>query len=568
VVARIWLVAVMLLALCCAPAAAADPVPEYFTMPAGYSAGTGIATAPDGTVWLAAVRLFRPAEIGRLTPAQAAPGTSNGIATFPTPVLSPAGSPSVRSVAFDGVNNRAWFVQSDGVVGWADPALVSPGTGAGMRATWLNTTLQGGATFSPDFGDVAVTDRGLAWVTERTTSNLVPYPGARLASVDAQLAVSELSNIAFQSTDMVLNGQRYDPKPAGIAIDALGNPWFAESDPGNPGWRIATPRGTDYSEYRIEPCSPVVTCSGSFTGTGPTDVAIAHDGSIWFTNQLRNEVGRLDPVGGTFTNYSLPAIDAGLAGGQARAISVAVDGTLWVVEYGGNTLSGANAIVKIVPSQPTPTATVFHLGRGKYPIAVAPDTRGNVWFSVSTDVAPGEVGRLAGVVGAVDGGGGGGGGAGGGDTGGGSGGARPLTPASVGVARVGTPTTDGTKLSVNQICVGPPQDRCSLLYLIATNEYVTGFPGSRSARASAAAKHRRGRRPQPVIVGQKALTLNGGQRRTVTIRLNATGRRLLRRTGRLTVFFTVTQRTASGRPKRVKALRVTFKQPVPRARRR
>ena len=103
-------------------------------------------------------------------------------------------------------------------------------------------------------------------------------------------------------------------------------------------------------------------CSGSFTGTGPTDVAVAHDGTIWFTNQLKNEVGRLDAGGGTFTNYSLPGIDNGLTNGLARAITVAQDGTLWVAEYGGISNPNANAIVRIVPSFPAPTVTVYHLG--------------------------------------------------------------------------------------------------------------------------------------------------------------------------------------------------------------
>jgi hypothetical protein len=91
-----------------------------------------------------------------------------------------------------------------------------------------------------------------------------------------------------------------------------------------------------------------------------------------------NEVGRLDTSTGTFTNYSLPAIDSGLASGQARAIAAAQDGTLWVAEFGGISSPNANAIIRIVPTQPTPTATVWHLGPNGYPFAVAPDTRGNV----------------------------------------------------------------------------------------------------------------------------------------------------------------------------------------------
>lgn len=70
-----------------------------------------------------------------------------------------------------------------------------------------------------------------------------------------------------------------------------------------------------------------------------------------------------------------------------------------------------------------------------------------------------------------------------------------------------------------------------------------------------------------MILGQTNVTLRGGQRTRVTVRLNATGRRLLRRAGRLTVYFTINERAASG-AKRVKAVRVTFRARRARARRR
>jgi hypothetical protein len=154
-------------------------------------------------------------------------------------------------------------------------------------------------------------------------------------------------------------------------------------------------------------------------------------------------------------------------------------------------------------------------------------------------------------------------GGGGGDTGGGGGG-RVVRATSVGVPRIGTPSVapDGRSMRANQVCVGPPRDICSLVYLIATNEYVAGFPGS---RASAARKHRKPAKPKPVILGRKLVTLHGGQRKLVTIRLNATGRRLLARArgGKLTAYFTATQASAvRGKPgKRVKQAKVTFKLP-------
>jgi streptogramin lyase len=572
---RLIAAALLLLLLIGAPAALADLTPQYYDVPAGYNAGTGIAAAPDGAVWFAASPPGGDvAAIGRLIGGQASPGTTDGMAIFPTPTqMRPCCVHITRSVAYDASRGRVWFVQSDGIVGWANPAAVSPGTSAGI----VDAVIANPA----DLWDVAVDQRsGLAWFTEESAYNLPPYNGDRIASVDSGLLVNELSNIAMQGGSRTLDSLRYDAKPNGITLDADGRPWFAESDNGNPGWRVATPRGNDYDEYLVQPCAPVSPCSGSFTGTGITDVAVAQDRSIWFTNELRNEVGRLDLADRSFTGYSLAATDPRLAGGRPRAIGTAPDGTLWVAEYGGYSNPNANAIVGIVPSQPRPTASVVHLGAGRYPLAVAPATNGDVWFSLSTDTAPGLVGRLANATAGGGGGGGGGGAPGGGGAGGagsgtggsGSGGGRALVTASVGVARAGLPSVSGTNVSVDQLCVGPPSDPCSLVYILSAHEYVTGFPHSRSASASAARARGRGRRraakPKPLILGTKTVTLHGGQRRTVTVQLNATGRRLLRRAGRLTVFFTVTQRGADGKPKRLKATKVTFRAGRSRPRRR
>jgi hypothetical protein len=556
---RLCPIAAAILVLCCTSAALADPTPVYFDVPAGYNAGMGIAPAPDGTVWFAANVGSATPSVGRLTVSQAAPGTANGMATFPTPPQAGSGccAKFLRSVAYDAAANRVWFVQSDGVVGYADAAAVSPGTSNGMVDTLVQTQTTSGP-YAPDLWDVAIGTGGIAWFSEHSAYNVSPYPGDRIASIDSGLHVSEQGNLALQGGLSSLDDTRYDAQPEGITVDPVtGKPWFAESSPGLPGYRIATTGGAGgYAEYLITPCAPGPPCSGSYTGTGPTDVAVAHDGSIWFTNELKNEIGRLDPAGGTFTHYSLPAIDEGLSGGQARAISVAPDGTLWVAEYGGITLPSANAIVKIVPSSPTPTASVTHLGGTGGPLAVAPDTKGDVWFSLATLTGPGLIGELAGVVGGTGGGGGGGGG-----------GGVVLKPASVGVARVGTPSATGPSVSVDQICVGPPSDPCALVYILSSGDYVDGFPNAKAASvtastASVKSKKRKPRKPKPVVLGKKAVTLHGGQHKRITITLNAKGRALLKHAkgGKLTLYFTAEQAGAKGKPaKRLKRIRVTFR---------
>jgi hypothetical protein len=315
------------------------------------------------------------------------------------------------------------------------------------------------------------------------------------------------------------------------------------------------------------------------SGTGPTDVAVAPDGAIWFTNQLNNSVGRLSPDRTTFTHYSLQAMDPLLAGGVPRAITAAPDGTLWVGEYGGFSLANANALIRIVPDAKAPTATVYHVGAGRFPLAVAPDAQGNVWFGLATSTAPGQIGRLGDALGPPipPGGGGGGETPGGGSPGGGTtpGGGSPTPPAgekalvatAVGAAKIGDPRTEGAAISFDQICVGPPADPCSLVYIISAHEYVTGFPNTvRGSAAAAGKKKGEGKaKAKPVIYGKKSVTLHGGDKRKVTISLNKAGKKLLKKKGKVTLYFTATQKGADGKPAtRVKAKKVTFKQPKPK----
>src|SRR5437588_12712139 len=43
----------------------------------------------------------------------------------------------------------------------------------------------------------------------------------------------------------------------------------------------------------------------------PYDPAVAPDGSLWFTEQKANKLGRLDPKSGQIREYPLPTADSG-----------------------------------------------------------------------------------------------------------------------------------------------------------------------------------------------------------------------------------------------------------------
>jgi streptogramin lyase len=570
-----WLVLALSM-LVWAPGAAADVTPDYYPFPTGYTISNfGVTADGAGNIWFTAQSPPHGSQptpsLARLIPAQSSPGTSNGIAFFPTPDPPNVNccANQVRGVTFNPKDGKLYYVRDDGNIGSATPAAMVAGQSTGISSTMLPGY--------QDLWDVAPSPAGGVWFTEHSASNVAPtYYGDRIAYYNGGIPV-EGPNVAIQNGNTSLNSLRYDAQPSGIAVAKDGRPWFVEEDPGNPGYRVATYGGTgdNYDEYLISPCEGVSPCSGSFTGTGLTDVTIAPDGGIWFTNFLNRKFGRLDPDTHAMVQYTLSSIDPTLAAGQPRQITTAPDGTLWMATRQGSYNGPGNALVRIVPSA-TPTATVYKLAADRPPLGLNADNAGNLWFGVSNPTAPSLVGRLAGVVGTIpvpdpgnggDGGGDGGDGGGGGDgDGGGGGGTTPappviapvpsttppiiLKPATIGQSKLDPPQTGNGAINTNQICVGPPEARCALVYLIKEHEYVVGFPSSVNKKRK---KH------QPRILGTKTVTLAGGQSAKVTVKLNKLGKRILKGKHKLKVVFSATQKLANGKTKTVTKKTLTLR---------
>lgn len=530
-----------------APATARAVTPEFFPLPEARAINVGMVVDSSGNVWFGAngvgAGFTDPPELARLTPSLATPGTSDGISYFHTPKAAGEGccAFAMRDIAFDAVNQRIWFTRSMGVYGYGTPAAMRPGTTDGMQVAIIPG--------AHNLGGIAVAPGGTAWLAENGASNVGPaYTGNRIASTNATLALDEYPDLWHQ-TGVPEDSNRYGARPAGVTIGKDGAAWFAQEEPGNPGYRLARASGGLYEEYQVKPCAPTPPCSGSYSGTGVLSVATGAEGAIWFTNVIKNSFGKFDPGTSTFTQYSLPGIDPDLSGGQPRVIRAAADGSLWLAQSGSVSLPKANAILRIVPTDP-PTATVYKLGADKAPASVAPDGNGNVWFGVGGSTTS-YVGRLASVLGDPlppgDPGAGGPGGPLGGTT------IPPgevvVKAAGTGFARVNDPELRQGALRLTQICVGPPQDRCSLVYLLDSQEYVTGFPGTKP----------RPRTTKRVVVGSKSVTLRGGESATVTVKLNAKGKAILKRDGVLHLTFHASQKRDKGKPKVLKTKKLTIK---------
>ncbi len=127
-----------------------------------------------------------------------------------------------------------------------------------------------------------------------------------------------------------------------------------------------------------------------------------------------------------------------------------------------------------------------------------------------------------------------------------------LAPATTATATIGDPRVRHGSRSVTQIRVGPPADRCSLVYLLDSHECVTGYPGTRASSANK-------RETRRIVVGRKVVTLTGGQKSTAVIKLNAKGREILKRDGKLNATLRATRKLPGGKKQKLKTKTVRFR---------
>src|SRR5678809_1175189 len=65
-------------------------------------------------------------------------------------------------------------------------------------------------------------------------------------------------------------------------------------------------------------------------GSGPTTIALAADGTVWFTESAGNRIGRMNPDGSGLWELALPN-----ANSSPRIIALGADGNMWFSEHTG-----------------------------------------------------------------------------------------------------------------------------------------------------------------------------------------------------------------------------------------
>ena len=116
---------------------------------------------------------------------------------------------------------------------------------------------------------------------------------------------------------------------------------------------------------RITPLG-VVTEFGLTPGTAPEAITTGPDGNLWFTGLGR--IGRITPAG-VVTEFT-----AGItAGALIQGITAAPDGNLWFTEYN-------DRIGRITP-QGNVTEFAFGVTPGAGPVSITTGPDGNLWFT-------------------------------------------------------------------------------------------------------------------------------------------------------------------------------------------
>jgi virginiamycin B lyase len=112
--------------------------------------------------------------------------------------------------------------------------------------------------------------------------------------------------------------------------------------------------------------------------SGPTTVAVAPDGRVWFTEGIGNRIGRMNADGSGLVEFALPHPDSG-----PRIIALGGDGNMWFSEHTGNRM-GRITPAGVITEFEIPTAA-------SQPRAIALGADGNIWFG---EFAAGKVGRI------------------------------------------------------------------------------------------------------------------------------------------------------------------------------
>lgn len=233
------------------PAAVSGAAAEVRTFPVGQPGLVGIASGPDGNLWVTQARDAN--RIGRIT--------LSGVPTW----LPGAGIRPDQITA--GADGNLWYTES----GWNKIGRITPG---GLSAHFSLPSTSGSV---PQPQGIAAGADGNVWFVEHNADKVGRITPAG-AIVDFPISTG------------------WQAGPTGIAPGADGNVWFTEQL----GDRIG----------RITPAGTITEFPLAKLHSEPLEIAPGPDGNLWFTEIVASRIGRITPAG-TITEFPIPTADAG-----------------------------------------------------------------------------------------------------------------------------------------------------------------------------------------------------------------------------------------------------------------
>ena len=142
--------------------------------------------------------------------------------------------------------------------------------------------------------------------------------------------------------------------------------------------------GCASAEQRWLAAGERLTATGAITefalphpASSPTTIALAPDGTVWFTQSNGNRIGRMNPDGSGLTEFDVPTADS-----SPRIIALGADGNMWFVELNG-TIDGrvvaGNRVGRITMQGEITEFPIPSAAGSPTNVAVGPDR--NVWYT-------------------------------------------------------------------------------------------------------------------------------------------------------------------------------------------
>ena len=321
-----------------------------------------LAVTPDGTVYFGSGDGFdQEPPIGRINPALAAPGTSNGITWVRTPDNAPSCCAAIfRDMSWSTFDNRLYWSRSDLTIG-----------------TLAGDVVTANQIPNSPWGIVAAPEGG-AWLAEYGSSNVGPaYTGNRLARVSSGLGLSEYPNLGMQTGTW--DGTRYDAKPAGHRRRAGRQALVHRVRRRQPGLPARHHRRRHLLP-RVPPLPDGGAVLGHPLGSALGDLDVAADGTVWYTNELKKTIGALRPGTAQYAEFALADISGSAPAHRSRSARPRT-APCGPPSTAASARRGRTRSCRSRPPHHRRSRCTSSAPRSRR--SSRPDTHGNVWFSGS-----------------------------------------------------------------------------------------------------------------------------------------------------------------------------------------